>query len=240
MSELEQIAYKHGEAALTGRLLRPAGTPRAGVIVFPTIINGSPRIEKAAYDLVASGYLAFIADFYGEPVLDFESSFPLARALQADPHYYRARLRAAVEAVRTLPSADQLSLAAIGYCMGGTSVLELARDGVDLAAVVSFHGLLDTQLPATAGAVKARILVCHGDADSLAPRSQVLAFWEEMDAAGANWHFHSYSGVKHNFTDPASDQRGLDMFSYNASADRQSWAAMNSLFDEVFGGQPKS
>lgn len=76
--------------------------------------------------------------------------------------------------------------------------------------------------------------MCHGDADPLAPREKVLAFWEEMDTAGAIWHFHSYSGVKHNFTDPASDLRGSDMFGYNASADRQSWAAMQSLFDEVF------
>lgn len=238
MSGLEPVAYRHGEVVLTGHLARPAGTPRAGVVVFPTVINGSPRIEQSARDLAAAGYLAFIADFYGQPVADFEASFPLAGALRADPLYYRARLHAAVTALRAVPGAAGLPLAAIGYCMGGTSVLELARDGADLAAVVSFHGLLDTAIPAVPGAVKARILVCHGDADPLAPRSQVLAFWKEMDAAGANWHFHSYSGVKHNFTDPASDLRGSDMFAYSASADRQSWAAMQSLFDEVFGDRP--
>jgi len=99
---------------------------------------------------------------------------------------------------------------------------------------VSFHGLLMTELPAEPGTITARMLVCHGDCDPLVPRSQVLAFWEEMDASLGNWHFHSYAGVKHGFTNPASptDNPALG---YDASADRQSWAAMHGLFDEVFG-----
>ena len=83
------------------------------------------------------------------------------------------------------------------------------------------------------GKVTARILVCHGDADPMVPRSQVLAFWEEMDAAQANWHFHAYSGVKHGFTNPGPTHNPA--VGYDASADRQSWAAMHSLFDEVLG-----
>ncbi len=117
--------------------------------------------------------------------------------------------------------------------MGGQAALELARDSAPLEAVVSFHGLLDTGLPAEPGAITARILVCHGDADPMVPRSQVLAFWEEMDAAQANWHFHAYSGVKHGFTNPAKVE-GNRAVGYDASADRQSWAAMLELFDEVF------
>jgi dienelactone hydrolase len=126
-----------------------------------------------------------------------------------------------------------LPVAAIGYCMGGQAALELAREGHDLFAAVSFHGLLSTDRPAQPGAVKARLLVCHGDADPLVPREQVLGFWEEMDAAGANWHFHAYSGVKHGFTEPGSDGRGMAFLGYDASADRQSWAAMIGLFDEI-------
>ena len=103
----------------------------------------------------------------------------------------------------------------------------------DLALVASFHGLLETDRPADRP-IRARILVCHGDADALVPRDHVMRFWEEMDAVGANWHFHSYSGVRHGFTDPGSDTRGFDAVKYNASADRQSWAAMLGLFDEVF------
>lgn len=237
MSDLETIAYRHGDIVLTGRLARPVSMPRAAIVIFPTVINGSPRIEKSARDLAAAGYLAFIADFYGQPAADFDAAVALANALRTDLDYYRTRLRLAVEALHALPDATGLPLGAIGYCMGGTSVLELARDGVNLDVVVSFHGLLQTAQPAKAGAIRPRILVCHGDADPLAPRSHVLAFWDEMDAAAARWHFHSYAGVKHNFTDPASDTRESDMFAYNASADRQSWAAMLSLFDEVFGEQ---
>jgi len=82
--------------------------------------------------------------------------------------------------------------------------------------------------------VKARLLVCHGDADPMVPRSAVATFQAEMDRAGANWHLHTYSNVRHGFTDPGSDARGLDAVKYDASADRQSWAAMLGLFDEVF------
>ena len=110
-------------------------------------------------------------------------------------------------------------------------MLELAREGAPLEAVVSFHGLLDTELQTEPGKVTARVLVCHGDADPMVPRSQVLAFWEEMDAAGADWHFHSYSGVKHGFTNPGPASNPAT--GYDASADRQSWAAMHSLFDEI-------
>jgi dienelactone hydrolase len=154
--------------------------------------------------------------------------------LRADVGVYRSRLRAALSAMAALPGVSGLPVAAIGYCMGGQAALELARGGAEIAGVVSFHGILQTGKPAAPGRIKARILVCHGDADPLAPRADVLAFWDEMDAAGANWHFHSYAGVKHGFTDPASDTRGIEAIAYNASADRQSWAAMREFFDEIF------
>jgi len=84
------------------------------------------------------------------------------------------------------------------------------------------------------GDIRARILICHGDADPLAPRTAVVAFWDEMDAAGADWHFHSYAGVRHGFTDPDSDARGMAAVAYDRSADRQSWAALTALLDEIY------
>ncbi|MCB2074447.1 MAG: dienelactone hydrolase family protein [Novosphingobium sp.] len=235
MSDLERVDYADGDQPLTGWLARPDGTPRAAVVVYPTIVNANPPVERRARMLADAGCLAMIADLYGEPVESFETVGPLAEKLRQSAGHYRARLRAAVAALRGHPEASGLAMAAIGYCLGGQAALEIARDGADLAAVVSFHGLLQTQQPADPGDIKARILVCHGDADPMVPRSQVTAFWEEMDAAGANWHFHSYSGVRHGFTDPGSDDRDFDAVAYDASADRQSWAAMLSLFDEVFG-----
>jgi len=204
---LEHLAYQDGDTRLTGWLARPVGTPRGAVLVLPTIMNPNEPMARRAQMLADAGFLALVADFYGEPVRDFEHSMALASVLRASVDGYRARLQAA---------------------------LELARDGADIVLAASFHGILETGRPAAPGAVKARILVCHGDADPLVPRSQVTAFWEEMDAAGANWHFHAYSGVKHGFTDPGSDARGVPAIGYDASADRQSWAALTGLFAEVF------
>src|SRR5690606_21953423 len=130
-----------------------------------------------------------IADFYGQRPADFSQARSLAAEIRPDPFFYRRRLKAGLKALARLPEAKGLPLATIGFCMGGQAALELARDGAPLAAAVSFHGLLDTGAPAGPGGITARILVCHGDQDPMVPRSQVLAFWEEMDAAGANWHF---------------------------------------------------
>ena len=231
--ELTPLDYEEGATGLTGWLARPSGTPRAAIVVFPTIMNPTPAVEHKAKALAEAGHLALIADFYGKRPVDFDQARAFAADMRPDPRTYRRRLRAALKALSSLPEAQGLPLAAIGFCMGGQAALELARDGAPLEAVVSFHGLLDTGLPAQPGQVTARILVCHGDADPMVPRSQVLALWEEMDAAGASWHFHSYSGVRHGFTNPAPTDNPAT--AYDASADRQSWAAMLELFDEVLG-----
>jgi dienelactone hydrolase len=232
--DLKPLDYDDGEAALRGLLAIPEGRPRAAVLVFPTIMNTTPAVEAKAKALARSGYLALIADFYGGRPANFDEARAFAAQIRPDPLAYRRRLRAGLRALATLSGVDGLALGAIGFCMGGQAALELARDGAPLFAVTSFHGLLDTGLPAEPGAITARILVCHGDTDPMVPRSQVLAFWEEMDAAQADWHFHSYSGVKHGFTNPAKVE-GNPAVAYDASADRQSWAAMLSLFDEVLG-----
>jgi len=229
----ERIAYADGDVALTGLLFRPTVEPRAAVLVYPTIMNiGGVVLDKAA-SLAAHGYLAFVADFYGKNPESFEQSREFAAEIRPQPEDFRRRVRQAIPALAALPEAEGLRLGAIGFCMGGGAVLELAREGAPFDAVVSFHGLLATDLPAQPGKVTARILVCHGDADPMVPRSHVVQFWEEMDAAGANWHFHSYGGVKHGFTNPHSPP-GNPAVGYNASADRHSWAAMLELFDEVF------
>ena len=236
MAELTPLGYPDRGTALTGWLARPAGVARAAVLVLPTIANVTPAIERRAAMLAEAGYLALIADFYGEPVPSFEASRPLAERLRADVDHYRARLAAGLSALRALPEAAALPVAAVGYCMGGQAALELARAGADLALAASFHGVLTTDRRAVATAAhKPRILVCHGDADPLAPRADVLALWDEFDAAGYNWHFHAYAGVRHGFTDPGSDARGMAAIAYDASADRQSWAALLGLFDELFG-----
>ena len=227
----EAVGYRDGPVELNGRLFRQTETPRAAIAVFPTIMNPTPAVEAKARALAEAGYLAMLCDFYGVTPAVFPASIALSEALRAEPERYRSRLTAAIDALSE--RAPELQRGAIGFCMGGQAVLELARAGADLRAVASFHGLLDTRLPAEPGAVRARILVCHGDADALVPRDQVASFWEEMDHAGAQWHFHSYSGVGHGFTNPNPPPAGGPP-AFDASADRQSWAAMLSFFDEAF------
>jgi dienelactone hydrolase len=231
---LKRIDYTDRGTTLTGLLARPAGNPRAAVVVFPTIMNAAPNVLRRMPMLAEAGYLAFMADFYGEPVTDRAAAHALGTALRADVGHYRTRIKAAVDTLAAHPARGDLPMAAIGYCMGGQAVIEAARMNLPLELVASFHGILTTDAPASAP-IKPRILVCHGDRDPLVPREQVSAFQEELDAAGANWHLHIYSGVKHGFTDPQADSHGIDALGYDASADRQSWAAMLGLMDEVFG-----
>ncbi len=234
MIELKPHPYRDGETPLSGWLAMPEAKPRASVLVFPTIANLTPRVAEKAALLARMGCIALVADYYGDALSGCDVQ-GLAASLRKDSAVYRQRLGAALDALRALPQSRQLPCAAIGFCMGGQAALEMARAGHDLAAVVSFHGLLETACPARAGdRIIPKILVCHGDKDPLVPRTHVQAFMQEMDGANARWHLHVYSTALHGFTDPANDDRPLDAVAYDASADRQSWAAMTSLFDEIF------
>ena len=227
---LEQLSYRDGATALTGWLARPSGPARAAVAVFPTFMNTTPGVEAKAVALAEVGCLALVADFYGpDAPHDAESAFAAMERLRADPLAMRRRLRAAMAVLADIaPGVPQI---AIGFCLGGMAVLELARDGAELALVASFHGLLATPMPANAPIIP-RILVCHGDADSLVPRRDVIAFWEEMDRVGADWQFMSFAGVEHGFTNPLTPARTPNP-AYHPVADRQSWAALLGLIDEV-------
>jgi dienelactone hydrolase len=233
--EVQQFTYRHGEVELSGYMAQPSRYPRAGILIVPTIAGPTKLMFDRARWLASLGYSAMVCDLYGKGALeDIREARKLADALRADAQYYRERFRCALEELRTRSKLANNRLAAIGYCMGGEIVLEMARGGEDIALVVSFHGLLATPLPAKRGVIKSRILVCHGRADPLVPPKQMRAFLEEMDIAGADCHVHIYSGVLHGFTDVSSTSKSLEAVRYNASADRQSKAAMLSMFDEVF------
>jgi|TARA_R110002124_G_C8818345_1_gene503715 dienelactone hydrolase len=233
--EVQQFTYRHGDVELAGYLAQPSRYPRAGILIVPTIVGPTQLMFDRARWLASLGYSAMVCDLYGAGVIrDMHEARKRADALRADPQYYRERFRCALDELRTRSKLANSRIGAIGYCMGGEIVLEMARSGEDIALVVSFHGLLATPEPARRGVIKARILVCHGRADPLVPPKQVRAFLEEMDLAGADCHMHIYSGVLHGFTDPGSDARSVSAVRYNASADRQSKAAMLSMFDEMF------
>jgi dienelactone hydrolase len=227
---LERIDYADGETALTGWLARPSGTARAAVAVFPTFMNATPGITAKAEALAAAGCLALVGDFYGPYTPhDFESAVGAMGRLRADPRAMRRRLRATLDTLNGI--APEVPQIAIGFCLGGMAVLELARDGADLALAASFHGLLTTPLPAAAP-ITPRLLVCHGDADSLVPRADVTSFWEEMDRVGADWQFMSFAGVEHGFTNPLTPA-GTPNPAYHPLADSQSWSALMGLIDVV-------
>jgi dienelactone hydrolase len=134
---LEEVRYHHDDTVLTGWLARPAGPARGAIVLFPTIMNVNAPMERRAQMLADAGYVALIADFYGQPVADFAASHALAETLRADVRHYRDRIAAAVATLRAHEAAADLPVGAIGFCMGGQAVLELARDGADLDVVVS-------------------------------------------------------------------------------------------------------
>ncbi len=152
-----------------------------------------------------------------------------------DPAVLAARFNAALELLKRDPRVDPARIAAIGYCFGGGVVLDMARSGADLAAVVSFHGSLGTKTPAQPGKVKTRVLVLAGGADPFVPAEQVEAFRKEMQAASARFEVVTYPGAKHGFTNPDAGQYGMPQLAYDPAADRQSWAAMLQLFHDVLG-----
>jgi dienelactone hydrolase len=145
----------------------------------------------------------------------------------------RARTAAGLEALRGNDLCDPKRVAAIGYCFGGTCVLELALSGAELAGVVSFHGGLDTPTPADAKNIKCTVLVLHGGDDPHVPRKDVEAFQDEMRAGGVDWQLVIYGGAVHGFTNPGNGSDKSRGVAYNAAADHRSWEAMKAFFAEV-------
>ena len=140
-------------------------------------------------------------------------------------------MAAALTALRRHERVDAARIAAIGYCFGGSSVIELARSGADLKAVVCFHGELQ-KTAAASSAIKAKVLVCQAADDFLTPRDHVSAFQDEMTAAKVDWQINIYGGSKHGFTNSESDHAGMPMLGYNSTADRRSWAATQEFLAE--------
>ena len=210
--------------------------PRPGVLVFHEGLGLGEFAMERARRLAGLGYVALAADMFGDrrQASNLQEIATLVGGLRAEPEKLRARGRAALAVLAALPQVDAGRLAAIGFCFGGSVVLELAREGADLKAVVSFHGVLATKMPAQPGRVKASVLVCTGVDDPLAPPDQVADFENEMRAGGVkDWQVIAYGNTLHGFTNPAADGSMMRTALYNEQADRRSWASMRSLFDEV-------
>jgi dienelactone hydrolase len=153
----------------------------------------------------------------------------------ADPTGIRAIATTALGVLTAQPETDADRLAAIGYCFGGTTALELGRSGAPLKAIVGFHSGLGTARPNDAAVIKAKVLVCIGVDDPIIPPEQRAGFEQEMKAGGVDWRMTLHGGVGHSFTNPDVGALGRPGFAYDAAADRRSWAEMMDLFGEVFG-----
>jgi dienelactone hydrolase len=211
-----------------------AQAPRPGVMVVPNILGQKAFDGDKAAAMAELGYVGFAIDLYGQGRRTTRESADIAvymNELNADRALLRDRLHASLAELRAQPEVDASRIAAIGFCFGGKAVIDLARSGADVRGVVSFHGLYDRPDYTTASPMRAKLLVCHGWDDPLAPPESVAALGAELTEAGADWQLHAHGGAGHAFTDPAAAPR--PGFGYHEAADRRSWAATRDFLAEV-------
>jgi len=232
------IEYKQGDTVLEGYLAWDDAKTgkRPGVLVVHDWTGVGPYVKKRSEMLARMGYMAFAADIYGKGVRPSNpTDAAKAAAIYKDNRpLMRARARAGLDVLRSQKLVDQNRLAAIGYCFGGTAVLELARDGADLKGVASFHGGLATPKPEDARHIKAKILAMHGADDPYVKPDEVAAFQQEMRAAKVDWQFITYGNAVHSFTNPEAGTDNSKGAAYNEKADKRSWEAMKLFFAEIF------
>lgn len=242
----EEVDYKSGGTVMKGYLAWDNAIEgrRPGVLVVHEWWGHNEYARSRARQLAALGYTALAVDMYGDgkQAAHPDDAGKFATAVRENMPEAEARFRAALKLLKKQKSVDSKRIAAIGYCFGGGIVLEMARRGVDLDAVASFHGSLGTENPAKKGKVKARIFVANGADDPFTTPEQITAFMNEMDAADVDYRFVNYPGAKHSFTNPDADKFGAKFnmpLAYNAEADKASWEAMQELFNEVFEKAPR-
>jgi len=237
----QEVDYRDNGQALKGYLAYDDSVrgKRPGVLVVHEWWGHNEYARKRARMLAELGYTALAVDMYGDgkQAMHPEDAGKFSSELAQNRPLAEKRFQAALELLRQHPSVAADDIAAIGYCFGGGVVLNMARAGVDLDGVVSFHGSLATDAPASPGAIQAKVLVLHGGADPFATPEQIEQFKQEMQQAGADYTFTAYPGVMHSFTNPDADATGekFDLpLKYDAVADRKSWREMQAFFNELF------
>lgn len=229
------IEYEVDGLRFVGFMALPDGKgPFPGVAVFHNWYGQNDNEQQRARDLAALGYAAFAVDLYGAGAraTDNESASALMTPLLNDrAGLLLTRTRAALGVLEAQPQVQTGRIAAVGYCLGGLCVLDLARSGATLKGVVSFHGLLGST-DFEGASPSAAVLVLHGYDDPLAKPDKVLAFGTEMTELGLDWQVHAYGGTSHAFSTPGADYAPYGL-KYSARADRRSWQAMRNFLAEV-------
>jgi len=233
----QTIEYKQGDATLEGYLAYDDAVTgaRPGVLVVHQWLGLTDYEKHRAEQLAALGYVAFCADIYGQGIRPKDTSEAGAQAgkYKADRALLRARVNAGLAVLKKNELVDPKRVAAIGYCFGGTTVLELARSGADVVGVVSFHGGLDSPTPADGKNIKGKVLVLAGADDPFQKADDLTAFESELRDAKVDWQIVFYGGAVHAFTQPNPGFVNAGA-KYNEKADKRSWQAMKDFFAEIF------
>jgi len=234
----ELIEYKHGDAVMEGYLAYDTGIKgkRPGVLVVHQW-KGLTDYEKTRAKMLAKlGYNVFALDIYGKGVRPQSSQEAGAQAgkYKSNRDLLRARAQAGLAVLQKHDLTDPKRVAAIGYCFGGTTVIELARSGADVAGVVSFHGGLDSPHPEDGKNIKCKVLALHGADDPHVPAKDLAAFEDELRQARVDWQLVKYGGAVHSFTDRNAGDNPGQGAAYNEKADRRSWEAMKQFFADIF------
>lgn len=240
---VERISYQAGGKRFVGALVydeRGTGK-RPLLLVSPNWLGVSEDAIKRTQMLAGTRFIGFVADMYGDGKVSAgpPEAAQLADALRADPKERRLRIGAALAALVSESDkrgiGDASRKAAVGFCFGGGNVLELARTGADLQAVVSLHGDLTTPLPAKPGDIKTALLVAHGAADPVAPKEQRDAFEAEMEAAKASWQMLTFGHLVHSFCEPEGHVPGVA--EHNEVAAQQSYRLIDQFIADAFEGR---
>ena len=231
------ISYMDGDVVLEAFFAfdDAIATRRPAVLISHAWSGRDEFANDKAKKLAELGYVGFALDMYGKGILGTnpEENMALMQPFMHDRTMLQKRIKAALLAVKLLPWVDDSKIAAIGFCFGGLCVLDLARTGVDIKGVVSFHGLLNSADNIHDTPIKAKVLALHGYDDPMALPAQLIEFQNEMTKAGSNWQVHSYGQTMHAFTNPVANNPDFGTV-YQADADRRSWLAMQNFLAEIF------
>jgi dienelactone hydrolase len=233
------VTYKYGGVKFKGHLAWDDAVKgkRPGVLVVHEWWGLDDYARKRAEQLAGLGYVAFACDMYGNgKVAEHpKEAGKMAGEVRKNVKSWQGRARAALGVLRKQDRVDPRKLAAIGYCFGGSTALQLAYSGADLSAVVTFHAALPIPDEDQARAVKAKVLVCHGAADKFIPEETAVKFRAALEAGKVDYAMVYFGRAQHSFTVRGAEKKGVPGLAYNAQADRRSWQAMLLLFQEVFG-----
>jgi dienelactone hydrolase len=235
----ETVSYEQGGTALEGVVSFDTASKekRPGILVIHDWMGVSEHTRAVTTDLAKMGYVAFGADIYGKGVRPADQPTASAEAgkYKGNRALLRERAKAGLAQLQNHPMVDGSKLAAIGFCFGGTTALELARSGAEIAGAVSFHGSLDSPNPADGKNIKAKLLILHGADDPFVKQEDIAAFQDELRKAGADWQMIYYGDAVHSFSQKKAGTDKSKGAAYQEAAARRSWQATRTFFDEIFG-----